>query len=68
MIAADAQKYFTLRVQRGLITSGMFRYIRHPNYLGEMMKSINQKSVRAELAILLAVDVRIYYVHRTPSC
>ena len=22
---------------RGLITSSMFRYIRHPNYLGEMM-------------------------------
>ena len=37
MIAADAQKYFTLRVQRGLITDGMYRYIRHPNYLGEMM-------------------------------
>ena len=37
MIAADAQKYFMLRVQRGLITDGMFRYIRHPNYLGEMM-------------------------------
>lgn len=37
MIAADAQKYFTLRVRRGLITDGMFRYIRHPNYLGEMM-------------------------------
>ena len=37
MIAADAQKYFTLRVQRGLITDGMHRYIRHPNYLGEMM-------------------------------
>jgi protein-S-isoprenylcysteine O-methyltransferase Ste14 len=37
MIAADAQKYFTLRLQRGLITDGMFRYIRHPNYLGEMM-------------------------------
>jgi protein-S-isoprenylcysteine O-methyltransferase Ste14 len=37
MIAADAQKYFTLRVQRGLITDGMFRYVRHPNYLGEMM-------------------------------
>jgi len=37
MIAADAQKYFTLRVKRGLITDGMFRYIRHPNYLGEMM-------------------------------
>jgi protein-S-isoprenylcysteine O-methyltransferase Ste14 len=37
MIAADAQKYFTLRLQRGLITDGMHRYIRHPNYLGEMM-------------------------------
>ncbi len=37
MIAADAQKYFTLRLQRGLITDGMFKTIRHPNYLGEMM-------------------------------
>ena len=37
MIGADAQKYFTLRVRRGLITDGMFRYVRHPNYLGEMM-------------------------------
>lgn len=37
MIAADAQKYFTLRVRPGLITDGMFRYVRHPNYLGEMM-------------------------------
>ncbi len=37
MIAADAQKYFTLREKSGLITDGMFRYIRHPNYLGEMM-------------------------------
>ena len=37
MIAADAQKYFTLRVKPGLITDGMYRFIRHPNYLGEMM-------------------------------
>jgi protein-S-isoprenylcysteine O-methyltransferase Ste14 len=37
MMVADAQKYFTLRVKRGLITDGMFRYVRHPNYLGEMM-------------------------------
>lgn len=37
MIASDAQKYFTLRLKRGLITDGMFKYIRHPNYLGEMM-------------------------------
>lgn len=37
MIAADAQKFFTLRVKRGLITDGMHRWVRHPNYLGEMM-------------------------------
>lgn len=37
MIAADAQKYFTLKFQKGLITTGMHRHIRHPNYLGEMM-------------------------------
>ena len=37
MIAADAQKYFTLRLQPGLITDGVHRYIRHPNYLGEML-------------------------------
>ena len=37
MMAADAQKYFTLRVKPGLITDGLYRYIRHPNYLGEMM-------------------------------
>lgn len=37
MIAADAQKYFMLRERRGLITDGMFRRIRHPNYLGEIM-------------------------------
>jgi protein-S-isoprenylcysteine O-methyltransferase Ste14 len=37
MIAADAQKYFTLRERPGLITDGMFRYVRHPNYLGEML-------------------------------
>ena len=37
MIAADAQKFFTLRERRGLIVDGMFRYIRHPNYLGEML-------------------------------
>lgn len=37
MLSADAQKHFTLQHARGLITTGMFRYVRHPNYLGEMM-------------------------------
>lgn len=46
MIAADAQKYFSLRLQRGLITDGMHRFVRHPNYLGEMM-------VYASLALMV---------------
>ena len=37
MMGSDGQKYFTLKVKRGLITDGFFARIRHPNYLGEMM-------------------------------
>jgi protein-S-isoprenylcysteine O-methyltransferase Ste14 len=37
MLVADAQKHFTLLHARGLIEGGMFRHVRHPNYLGEMM-------------------------------
>lgn len=37
MFGADTQKYVQLRARRGLITNGLFTYIRHPNYLGEMM-------------------------------
>lgn len=37
MTAADVQKYTQLKLRRGLITDGMFKHIRHPNYLGEMM-------------------------------
>lgn len=37
MMGSDAQKYFTLRVKRGLITEGFFARVRHPNYLGEML-------------------------------
>lgn len=33
----DAQKYYTLQYRKGLITDGMFKYIRSPNYLGEVM-------------------------------
>lgn len=37
MMVSDAQKFFTLRARRGLITDGMFKHVRHPNYLGEML-------------------------------
>lgn len=37
MVVADAQKFYTLRLQKGLITDGIHKYVRHPNYLGEMM-------------------------------
>lgn len=37
MMGADGQKYYTLKYRSGLITEGFFKYVRHPNYLGEMM-------------------------------
>ncbi len=37
MLSADAQKFYTLKLKKDLIASGMFGRIRHPNYLGEMM-------------------------------
>ena len=37
MMTAGCQKYFSLKYQKGLIREGLFKYIRHPNYLGEIM-------------------------------
>jgi len=34
---SDAQKYFVLKAQRGLITDGFFARTRNPNYLGEIL-------------------------------
>lgn len=34
---SDAQKYFTLKYRRGLITEGFFARCRNTNYLGELM-------------------------------
>lgn len=33
----DAQKYFTLKIQKGLIDDGLFARTRNPNYLGEIL-------------------------------
>jgi protein-S-isoprenylcysteine O-methyltransferase Ste14 len=37
MIGADAQKHARLAVRPGLITTGFYARMRHPNYLGEML-------------------------------
>ncbi|MEX1021164.1 MAG: DUF1295 domain-containing protein [Litorilinea sp.] len=37
MLTADAQKYYTLKYRPGLIQEGLFKHVRHPNYLGEML-------------------------------
>jgi len=37
MTSSDCQKHYALKHRRSLISNGMFRLIRHPNYLGEMM-------------------------------
>jgi steroid 5-alpha reductase family enzyme len=37
MLISDCQKYYTLMYKKGLISTGMFKYTRNPNYFGEMM-------------------------------
>jgi protein-S-isoprenylcysteine O-methyltransferase Ste14 len=37
MIAADGQRHYSIKFNPGLITGGVFRYTRNPNYLGEVM-------------------------------
>ena len=37
MMISDAQKYYCLRLSKGLIDYGMFAHTRNPNYLGECM-------------------------------
>jgi steroid 5-alpha reductase family enzyme len=37
MMGADCQKYFTLKVKRGLLNDGFMKWSRNPNYVGEMM-------------------------------
>jgi len=37
MIAADCQKHFQLKYRKGLVTGGMFRYTRNPNFFGEIL-------------------------------
>ena len=37
MISADCQKHFSLKYRKGLITEGVFRYTRNPNFLGEIL-------------------------------
>jgi protein-S-isoprenylcysteine O-methyltransferase Ste14 len=37
MLVSDAQKYYTLKYKKGLISDGVFGRTRNPNYLGEMM-------------------------------
>jgi len=37
MMVTHTQMYYTLRLKRGLITDGMMKYTRNPNYVGEVM-------------------------------
>jgi steroid 5-alpha reductase family enzyme len=37
MIGSDVQKFFVLKIQKGLIKNGFFGITRNPNYLGEIL-------------------------------
>lgn len=37
MLLADSQKFYTLKYKKGLISDGLMKYTRNPNYLGQIM-------------------------------
>ena len=61
---ADSQKYFTLKVKKGLITTGFFSRTRNPNYFGEMIIYLGW-GILAEsifpLVVLLVVVLTLFY-------
>ena len=66
MMTADCQKYFTLKYQKGLIREGLFKYIRHPNYLGEIMLYASYAMIVQHLipwAILAWVWIGVFLVN-----
>jgi protein-S-isoprenylcysteine O-methyltransferase Ste14 len=66
MMTADAQKNLTLPLRRGLMTTGLYARIRHPNYLGEMMLYSAYALLAghwAAWAILLVVWLQIFLVN-----
>ena len=66
MMTADCQKYFTLKHHQGLIREGLFKYIRHPNYLGEIMLYASYASIGQHWipwAILAWVWIGVFLVN-----
>jgi len=37
MLLSDSQKFYTLKYKKGLISDGLMKHTRNPNYLGEIM-------------------------------
>lgn len=61
---SDSQKYFTLEIKKGLITTGFFSRTRNPNYFGEMMIYIGW-GILAEsiipIVVLLVMVVVLFF-------
>lgn len=60
MMVADAQKHFTLKYKRGLITSGMFRFVRRESRLAAA-----ERPSRCRAPCCLRFDATP--LHRSPS-
>lgn len=60
MLLSDSQKYYTLKYKKGLISDGMMKYTRNPNYLGEVMHYL---VVNDTLSYICVMQVWfIYYI------
>lgn len=63
MIAADCQKFFQLKYRPGLMTDGMFRYTRNPNFFGEMLIYLAYAMLAAHWVTWIVFAVAVFYFY-----
>jgi len=61
MVASDCQRHFTLKYRKGLITGGMFRYTRNPNYFGEVLLYVAYAYLAAHWVTWLLIAYMIFF-------
>lgn len=65
MHGADAQKYYQLKARPGqLVTDGFFRYVRNPNYLGELLLYLGMATLSGHWGSLAVVGAQTIVLWR----
>ena len=60
--ASDAQKFFTLKLRKGLIEDGFFKKVRNTNYLGEILIYISFALLSLDIIPFLVLAIFFFIV------